>query len=114
MGTTTTSVISGSQSDVKAISAAGQVKRRSINPETGRALLILSHAIEHLAEGFALDSRSFTSSRGEIDAIQLLMSLNRKIYMACPEAPSFGQWFMSGFQKLLGVTPTHEKLHLQG
>jgi hypothetical protein len=114
MLTTTTSAISKNLGAQVVVSAGGQAKRRSIDPATGHALLILSHAIEHLAEKFALDSGSFSTSRGDVEAIQLLMSLNRKIYMACPEAPTVGQWLMTGLHKLLGNSPNCERVHLQG
>jgi hypothetical protein len=72
--------------------AKRQARRRRITPDTGRALVILGHAIEYLADEFAHEGRT---NRGQVDAIQLLMAVNRQMYMACPEVPTFGQWLRS-------------------
>jgi hypothetical protein len=74
---------------------SGKMKRRSITPETGRALVTLGHALEYLTDEFVHEGGSFTANRGQIDAIQLLIRLNRQVYMSCPEAPGFGQWLRS-------------------
>ena len=68
------------------------MKRRSIDPQAGHALIILGHAIEYLTDEFIAEGGSFTENRGRVDAIQLLIKLNREIYLACPEAPSIGHW----------------------
>jgi hypothetical protein len=64
--------------------------RRRPTPESGRALEILGHAIEYLADEYAVDP----SSKGplgnldpRIEAIQLLKKLNRQIYLACEVVP---------------------------
>ena len=76
-----------------------QVKRRSIDPHAGHALVILGHAIEYLTDEFIYEGGSFDVNRGQIDAIQLLMKVNRQIYMACPEAPTLSQWLGSLFHR---------------
>ena len=91
MATTTTVLKMGLASEA-AVPRAGQMRRRSIDPRTGRALEILGHAIEYLADEFAFQGGSFTADRGQIEAIQLLMAINRQIYLQCPEVPTFGQW----------------------
>ena len=74
--------------------------RRQLTPEGGRAIEILGHAIEYLADEYAAD----TASKGEpgnadprIEAIQVLKALNRTIYFASPEVePVFRRiqrWF---------------------
>jgi hypothetical protein len=63
----------------------------SINPEAGHALVILGHAIEYLADEFIYEGGPRTGNQGQVDAIQLLIRLNRQIYMACPEVPTFTQ-----------------------
>lgn len=65
----------------------GVMRRRSIDPQSGRALEILGHAIEYLADEFVFQGGSFSANNGEVQAMQLLMALNREIYMACPEVP---------------------------
>jgi hypothetical protein len=113
MATTATTVHSAVLGAAKAVPVPGQAKRRSIDPRTGRALVILGHAIEYLADEFIHEGGSFTANRGQVDAIQILMALNREIYLACPEAPTLGQWFKSGLQKLLNGAPGRERWRLQ-
>ncbi len=77
------------------MSLSGPTKRRSIDQKSGRALVILGHAIEYLAGEFIHEGGTFTANRGQVEAIQILMAVNRQIYLACPEAPTFGQWLSS-------------------
>lgn len=61
--------------------------RRSIDRASGRALEALGHAIEYLADEYAFTTAqmgSLDSNDPRIEAIQLLMSLNRQIYYSCP------------------------------
>jgi hypothetical protein len=64
------------------------VRRRVISPEAGRALEVLGHAIEYLADEYVHRGISISAYDGDVEAMQLLMSLNRQIYFECPEAPS--------------------------
>jgi hypothetical protein len=79
--------------------------RRRLSPEGGRALEILGHAIEYLADEYAVDLRDKgrlgnTDPRMEaiIEAIQVLKALNRAIYFSGTEIqPAFGRfrrWFL--------------------
>ncbi|HEU5351259.1 MAG TPA: hypothetical protein VFU55_06650 [Terracidiphilus sp.] len=70
-----------------AADAAG-VKRRRIDREAGRALEMLSHAIEYLADEYAHDGGSLSGNDGAVEAIQLLMARNREVYFACPVVPT--------------------------
>jgi|GEM_PF-932401 len=79
----------------KEMSLSGPTGRRSIDQQSGRALVILGHAIEYLADEFVHEGGTFTANRGQVEAIQILMAVNRQIYLACPEAPTFGQWLSS-------------------
>lgn len=68
--------------------------RRRTTPEAGFALEVLGHAIEYLADeyvhaGGALLSMGSADPR--VEAIQLLMALNRQVYYACPVRPSLYQ-----------------------
>jgi len=69
-----------------------QNRRRRISPEAGRALEMLGHAIEYLADEFALvcRTRGATEARkhGSVVAIEMLMAKNREIYFSCPEVPT--------------------------
>jgi hypothetical protein len=95
MATTATELFTAASASGKAINTTGLMRRRSIDPQTGHALVVLCHAIEYLTDEFICQGGSFTASRGHVDAIQLLMKVNREIYMACPEAPSIWQWLRS-------------------
>lgn len=70
------------------IMGRGVARRRRISPEAGRALEILGHAIEYLADEFVYAGGSFSAQDPQVEAVQLLMSLNRKVYFECPEVPS--------------------------
>jgi hypothetical protein len=67
-------------------SSRGPKRRRKISRDAGHALEILGHAIEY-------SGGSFSARDGQVEAIQLLMGLNRQIYFACPELPSLGERF---------------------
>jgi hypothetical protein len=64
---------------------------RRITPQAGRALEILGHAIEYLTDEFVHRGGSFTAHDEQLQAVQLLMALNRQVYYECPEAPTFGE-----------------------
>jgi hypothetical protein len=65
--------------------------RRRIAPQTGRALEILGHAIEYLSDEFTHAGGSLSAHNAQLEAVQLLMAVNRQIYFACPEVPSMGE-----------------------
>jgi hypothetical protein len=73
---------------------SNMLRRRRISPEAGRALEILGHAIDYLIDEnvYAADSRSKPIGRsgqlGQMGAVQMLMQINRQIYLECPEVPS--------------------------
>jgi hypothetical protein len=68
---------------------AGLNRRRRIGPEAGHALEKLGHAIEYLADEFVHEGGvSLSADQPQVQAIQLLMALNRQIYFACPEIPT--------------------------
>jgi hypothetical protein len=92
---TQATILTAGMSAAKAMPMSKQMKRRSISPEAGRALVILGHALEYLTDEFVHEGGSFTANRGQIDAIQLLIKLNREIYMSCPESPGLVQWLRS-------------------
>src|SRR5580698_7981360 len=66
--------------------AAGLRRRRRMSREAGRAIEMLAHAIEYLADEFSLEcmtgqARSAQAVPPQIEAIHLLMELNREIYL---------------------------------
>ena len=60
-------------------------RRRRITRQAGRALEILGHAIEYLTDEFIHSGAQMSPGKGELEAVQLLMALNRQVYFDCPE-----------------------------
>ncbi len=82
-------------SSVKAAPASAQrvTRPRRISPEAGHALEILGHAIEYLSDEFVHRGGEMTQHNPEVEAVQLLMALNRQVYFSCPVVPSLGDRF---------------------
>lgn len=62
--------------------------RRQLSPEEGRALEILGHAIEYLADEYCADAQPkgrLGNADPRIEAIQTLKALNRAIYYSSAE-----------------------------
>src|ERR1700678_3228190 len=68
-----------------AMSARVRPSRRRITPEAGHALEILGHAIEYLTDELVHCGGELSSSYAQLEAVQLLMKLNRQVYFECPE-----------------------------
>jgi hypothetical protein len=66
-------------------------QRRQITPQAGKALEKLSHAIEYLTDEFVQSGASFSTSNSQLEAVQVLMALNRRVYFECPEVPTLGE-----------------------
>lgn len=68
---------------------------RRVSPQAGRAIEMLGHAIEYLADEFALECRvreaDGARKHGHVQAIELLMARNREIYRSCPVVPSMAE-----------------------
>ncbi|MGB6191110.1 MAG: hypothetical protein WBF42_01470 [Terracidiphilus sp.] len=65
----------------------GPLARRS-----GRALEILGHAIEYLADEYVRDNSPAEAKEGTLQAIQILMEANRDIYHSRPKPLSLREW----------------------
>ena len=67
--------------------------RRQLSPEEGRAIEILGHAIEYLADEYCADTLPkgpLGNADPRIEAIQTLKALNRSIYYSAAEVqPAF-------------------------
>jgi len=63
-------------------------KRRRISPQAGHALEILGHAIDYLTDEHVHAGGTFGPDEPQVQAIQLLMALNRQVYFECPEVPT--------------------------
>jgi hypothetical protein len=66
-------------------------QRRKITPQAGRALELLSHAIEYLTDEFVNQGFTLSLKSEQLEAVQLLMALNRQVYFECPVVPSVGE-----------------------
>lgn len=66
-------------------------RRRRITPTAGRALEILGHAIEYLTDEFVHRGFDPSTNSAELEAVQLLMALNRQVYFECPVVPTFAE-----------------------
>jgi|GEM_PF-2422736 len=73
------------------LQAGGRARRRRISPEAGHALETLGHAIEYLSDEFVRAGGALTAHNPQVEAVQLLMGINRQIYFDCPIVPSFGE-----------------------
>jgi hypothetical protein len=98
---------------VRPASSVSIRRRRLVPQEAGRAIEMLGHAIEYLADEFVLDCMDVANEnrlagkcqvaeehRGvppQLQAIELLMARNREIYFSCPVAPTLVErlslWF---------------------
>lgn len=73
------------------VSRRGQVRHRRISHEAGRALEILGHAIEYLSDEFVHAGETLSAHDAQVEAVQMLMGINRQIYFACPEVPTLSE-----------------------
>ena len=64
-------------------------RRRHITPQAGRALETLGHAIEYLTDEYLQEAEQVSAHDPNLQAVQILMALNRDIYYACPLQPTF-------------------------
>ena len=73
--------------------------RRRLSPAAGRALEILSHAIEYLADEYAASGDKGPLGRADprVEAIQILKRLNREVYYSGSQVASgasrIRRWF---------------------
>jgi hypothetical protein len=68
--------------------------RRHISPQSGRALEILGHAIEYLADEFTQQAgTSWVANDPDIQAVHILMEANRSVYFDCPTVPTLRERF---------------------
>jgi hypothetical protein len=73
------------------IMRSNSLRRRRISPRAGRALEILGHAIDYLVDENVHRADSRSMEIGQMEAVQLLMKINRQIYFECPEVPSMSE-----------------------
>jgi len=66
-------------------------KQRLINPEAGRALEKLAHAIDYLMDEHANEGSLLKWEQAHLEALSILKALNRQIYLECPIVPSLDE-----------------------
>ncbi len=69
---------------------------KRISRHSRRALRMLAHAIEYVANEFLRDSIPPGPGNARLRAVQLLMAAEREVHAECPDGPSFAdqcQWF---------------------
>jgi len=89
--TTTTPFLLPASRPVPPDAAVRTNRRRRITPDAGHALEKLGHAIEYLADEFVHSSVTFSANDAQLEAVQLLMAVNRQVYFECPEVPTFSE-----------------------
>jgi hypothetical protein len=88
---TSTSMLPVPRRSVAAAATRIVPRCRRIDPRSGRALEILGHAIEYLTDEYVHEGGSLCAHNSQVEAVQLLMAVNRAIYFACPEVPTLGE-----------------------
>jgi hypothetical protein len=89
MATSTTTITPISEAvPMVTVARGSSLRRRRIDPRAGHALEILGHAIEYLTDEFVHSGGDLSPHNPELQAVQLLMAVNRAIYFDCPEVPS--------------------------
>lgn len=85
--------------------SGAQSARRQISPISGMALEALGHAIEYLADEYALHAARLAAIHAhdpQVEAIQILMAANRAVYYDCPVVPAFSLRCKQAFARLWG------------
>lgn len=77
--------------------------RRRIPPVSGHALEKLGHAIEYLTDEYIHEGCVGGFSGPRVEAIQLLMSLNREIYYECAIVPPLSERIREFVRRVIGA-----------
>lgn len=92
--------------DAAFISTIQPRRPRHVSPEAGRGLEILGHAIDYLMDEYLDAPGCISAGEDELEAVQMLMALNRQIYFSCPVVPTLKerwmlllQWFAAGLAR---------------
>ena len=89
--TTTSGFLPRATASVMPTHRLPSTRRRRIDRQPGRALEILSHAIEYLVDEYRYHGIPLAEGEGHLHPVQLLAALNREIYAACPQIPTFAE-----------------------
>lgn len=96
--TTTIRIAAHGITRTQAVPVTKTNRRRYATPEAGRALEILGHAIEYLTDEYVVEAKQISANDPQVQAIQLLMALNRQIYFACPVVPTVAERLRTFFR----------------
>jgi hypothetical protein len=94
-------VLGAAEPVVSAVFEGSRVRRR-ISQQAGQALEKLAHAIEYLTDEYIFDGKTPAEDNTTIQAIQLLMAINRRIYFDCPVVPGFSDRLQTRYRRLSG------------
>lgn len=83
--------VRGSGIEASVCPAVETKRLHRITSKAGHALEILGHAIEYLADEYLQDAEELSVHDPHVQAVQILMQLNREIYYACPLQPTFAE-----------------------
>uniref|UniRef100_E6PZ76 Uncharacterized protein n=1 Tax=mine drainage metagenome TaxID=410659 RepID=E6PZ76_9ZZZZ len=114
MATPTSNLVYGKPTVRMAINVDTQqtavFRTRHISPDAGRAIEMLGHAIEYLADEFALDCMQWKgqpqNAHPALAAIEMLKAKNREVYYACPFAPTLAHKLRTLLHWALDSSPT--------
>jgi hypothetical protein len=83
----------------RTLPAVRKSRPRRISQEAGRALEKLGHAIEYLSDELVHNGGDLTGKNPQVEAVQMLMALNRQIYFNCPEVPRLSDRLRAFFRR---------------
>jgi hypothetical protein len=89
MATTTGLYIGSEHAEAQTVPVSNANRRRLISAQAGHALEILGHAIEYLTDEYVHEAKQLSAHDPQVEAIQLLMKINREMYFGCPVVPTF-------------------------
>lgn len=78
---------------VTAVARDWKNRRRRITAEAGHALEKLGHAIDYLTDEYIHRGGTFQPGDADLQAVEMLMAINLKVYFACPEVQTLGERF---------------------
>lgn len=102
MVTSTTVFPAIHRAPVRTVAQVRTNRPRRISAEAGHALEKLGHAIEYLTDEYIHEGGTFNGSDAQLQAVEMLMAINREIYSACPEVPTMGdRWhaWLHGYRR---------------
>ena len=87
MATTMTQDLTATGAALPVAALQRRAVHRRIDPQAGRALEKLGHAIEYLTDEYVHSGAPLAAGDPRLDAVQMLMAINREIYFSCPAVP---------------------------